>query len=439
MQVSVETTSAVERRMTIGIPSEDVEPKIQSRLKSMARKTKVNGFRPGKVPVRVIEQKYGNGVRQEVLGEILQSSFSDALAQENLNLVGEPIFDLNSDIKNIEQGLSYTVTFEVYPEITTLHVDGLTIEKPVTEITDADVDTMLHRLRQQRQTFVPVDQTATLGDRVIFDFVATINGLPFKGNEVKEASLVLGKNDFFIPHFEEKLEGVKTGDSREFDLSFPDNYSNTEMAGQTVHFLVHLLAVKTIQLPEMDADFVKSFGVPNGRLETLRTETRHNMERELEYVTEIKVKQQILEALLKANPLSVPSSLVEQETQQLLKTRQREFQNTNLQADLFKDEALNRVKLGFLIGELVLRHKFQVQPDQVRQMVERIALAYEDPESVVNEYYADEQRIKEVESIVLENKIVAWLLERAQITFVSTDFYSQVMGQNQTIGQVANQ
>jgi len=439
MQVSVETTSAVERRMTIGIPSEDVEPKIQSRLKSMARKTKVNGFRPGKVPVRVIEQKYGNGVRQEVLGEILQSSFSDALAQENLNLVGEPIFDLNSEIKNIEQGLSYTVTFEVYPEITTLHVDGLTIEKLVTEITEADVETMLHRLRQQRQTFVPIEQTATIGDRVIFDFVATIKGLPFKDNDVKEASLVLGKNDFFIPGFEEKLEGVKTGDSREFDLIFLDNYSNTEMAGQTVHFMVHVSVVKTIQLPEMDAEFVKSFGVPNGRLETLRTETRHNMERELEYVTEIKVKQQILEALLKANPLSVPSSLVEQETQQLLKTRQREFQNTNLQADLFKDEARNRVKLGFLIGELVLRHQFQVQPDQVRQMVERIALAYEYPESVVNEYYADEQRLKEVESIVLENKIVAWLLERAQITFVSTDFYSIVMGQNQTIGQVANQ
>jgi trigger factor len=438
MQVSVETTSAVERRMTIGIPSEDVEPKIQSRLKSMARKTKVNGFRPGKVPVRVIEQKYGNGVRQEVLGEILQSSFSDALAQENLNLVGEPIFDLNSDIKNIEQGLSYTVTFEVYPEITTLHVDGLTIEKPVTEITEADVETMLYRLRQQRQTFVQIDQTATLGDRIIFDFVATIKGLPFKGNEVKEASLELGKKDFIIPGFEEKLEGVKTGETREFELTFSDNYSNTEMAGQTVHFMVQVSAVKTIQLPEMDAEFVKSFGVPNGHLDTLRTETRHNMERELEYVTEIKVKQQILEALLKANPLSVPSSLVEQETQQLLKTRQREFQNTNLQADLFKEEARNRVKLGFLIGELVLRHQFQVKPEQVRQMVERIALAYEDPESVVNEYYADEQRLKEVESIVLENKIVAWLLERAQMTFVSTDFYSIVMGQNQTIGQVAN-
>jgi trigger factor len=433
MQVSVETTSAVERRMTIGIPPEDVEPKIQSRLKSMAHKTKVNGFRPGKVPVRVIEQKYGHSVRQEVLGEILQSSFSDALAQENLNLVGEPIFDLNSDIKNIEQGLSYTVTFEVYPEITTLHVDGLTIEKPVTEITEADVETMLHRLRQQRQTFVPIEQIATIGDRIIFDFVATIKDIPFK--DVKEASLVLGKDDFFIPGFDEKLEGVKTGDSREFDLIFPDNYSNTEMVGQTVHFIVHVSVVKTIQLPEMDAEFVKSFGVPNGSLETLRTETRHNMERELEYVTEIKVKQQILEALLKANPLSVPSSLVEQETQQLLKTRQREFKNTNLQADLFKDEARNRVKLGFLIGELVLRHQFQVQPEQVRQMVERIALAYEDPESVVNEYYADEQRIKEVESIVLENKIVTWLLERAQITDMPTDFYSQVMGQNQTIGQ----
>jgi trigger factor len=440
MQVSVETTGAVERRMTIEVPKEDIVPKIQSQLKSMARKTKVDGFRPGKVPVRVIEQKYGNKVRQEVLGEILKTSFSEALTQEKLSLVGDPIFDLNNDIKELDEGLSYTVTFEIYPEITTLEVDGLAIEKQITEISETDVDTMLYRLRQQRQTWKDVDERiATQGDRIVFDFVGTINGSSFKGNEVKQASLILGKNDFTLPGFEEKLEGVKTGEEREFDLTFPDEHSNKEIAGQTVHFVVNVSKVSIVYLPEIEAEFVKSFGVPDGRVETLRVETRNNMERELKYVTDVKIKQQILEALLKANPIEVPPSLIEQETQQLLKSRQQEWKNQNLQAEAFKDEAQDRVKLGFLIGELVNKHNFKVQAEEVRQMVERIAFAYDDPDAVIRQYYADEQRLKEVESIVLENQIVAWLLDRAEITEKQTDFYTIVMGENQTAtGQVAN-
>jgi len=432
MQMSVEMTGAVERRMTIGLSKEFMAPKVKSRLKTMAHKTKVNGFRPGKVPIRVIEQKYGQKVRQEVLEEVLYTSFSDALTQENLvsDLVGKPIFDFNSDIKNLEQGLSYTATFEIRPQITTLHVDGLAIEKPAVEITEADVDTMLYRLRQQRQTWTEVDdRTATNGDRIIIDFVGTINGLPFKGHEIKQASLTLGQNDFILPGFEEQLRDVKTGDEREFDLAFPKDHSNTEIAGQTVHFVVNVSKVTTGYLPEIDAEFVKSFGVPDGNLETLRIETRQNMERELKYVTDIKLKQQVLGAFLKENPIEVPPSLVEQEAQQLLKNRQQEFKNQNLTTDIFKDEAQNRVKLGFLIGELVKIHELKVEQEQVRQMVERIAYTYKDPEAVIEEYYADEQRLKEVESIVLENQVVSWLLERAKITEKLMDFYTLVMGE----------
>jgi len=408
MQVSVEITSAVERRMTIGLPKELMAPKVQSRLKTMAHQTK-------------------------------HTSFSDALTQENLALalVGNPIFDLNSDIKYLEQGLSYTATFEIRPQITTLHVDGLAIEKPVVEITEADVDTMLYRLRQQRQTWTEVDdRTATNGDRIILDFVGTINGLPFKGNEIKQASLTLGQNDFILPGFEEQLRDIKTGDEREFDLAFPKDHSNAEIAGQTVHFVVNVSKVTTGYLPEIDAEFVKSFGVANGSLETLRTETRQNMERELKYVTDIKLKQQILGAFLKENPIEAPPSLVEQETQQLLKTRQQELQNQNLVADMFKNEAQNRVKLGFLIGELVKIHNLKVEQEQIRQMVERIAFAYKDPETVVKEYYADEQRLKEVESIVLENQVVLWLLERAKTTDKPMDFYSLVMGDDSYVKEL---
>ena len=289
---------------------------------------------------------------------------------------------------------------------------------------------MLYRLRQQRQTWTEVDdRTATNGDRIIIDFVGTINGLPFKGHEIKQASLTLGQNDFILPGFEEQLRDVKTGDEREFDLAFPKDHSNTEIAGQTVHFVVNVSKVTTGYLPEIDAEFVKSFGVPDGNLETLRIETRQNMERELKYVTDIKLKQQVLGAFLKENPIEVPPSLVEQEAQQLLKNRQQEFKNQNLTTDIFKDEAQNRVKLGFLIGELVKIHELKVEQEQVRQMVERIAYTYKDPEAVIEEYYADEQRLKEVESIVLENQVVSWLLERAKITEKLMDFYTLVMGE----------
>jgi trigger factor len=439
MQVSVEQTSAVERRLTVGVPKERIEPEIQSRLKSLARQTKLNGFRPGKVPRRVVEQKYGQKVRQEVLGEVIQATFVEAVTLEKLRPVGDPTFDLNSDIKNLEQGLSYTVTFEVYQEITTLHVDGLPIEKPVAKVSEADIEIMLQRLRQQRQTWKEVDRPATIGDRVIIDFVGTINGFSFNGNEVKQVSLILGQNNFAIQEFEEKLLGVCAGEDRDFDLTFPPNHHNPQLAGRTVHFVVHVSKVATSQLPEINASFAKSFGVVDGSIESLRIDARYNMERELEYATEGKIKQQILDALLKANPIDVPSSLVDAETQRLLKNRQQEWQTQNLSAEMFKDDAVKRVKIGILISELISRYHIQVQPEKVRQLIERIALAYESPEAVVKEYYADEQRLKDVESMVLEDTVVKWLLDRSQLTEKQVDFYTTVMEPNQVPSrQVAN-
>ena len=431
MQVSVEQTSAVERRLTVGVPSVRLESEIQSRLKSLARQTKLNGFRPGKVPIRVVTQKYGQQVRQEVLSDVIQASFVEAVTQEKLRPIGEPIFDLNSDIKNLEQGLSYTVTFEVYQEITTLHVDGLPVEKPAAKVLETDIDIMLHRLRQQRQTWKNVDRPATIGDRVIIDFVGTINGLSFNGNEAKQVSLILGQNSFAIQEFEEKLLGVCAGEDHNFDLTFLPNHHNAQLASQTVHFLVHVSGVATSQLPEINAEFAKSFGVVDGSIESLRLDARYNMERELEYATEGIIKQQVLDALLKANPIEVPKSLVEAETQRLKKNQLPELQTQNLSDDIFKDEAVKRVKTGILISELISRYHIEVNPDKVRQLIERIALAYEAPEVVVKEYYADEQRLKEVESMVLEDTVVKWLLDRSQLTEKPTDFYTIVMEQEQ--------
>jgi trigger factor len=431
MQVSVESTSGVVRRMTIGIPKEGIEPKIQERLKSLAHQSKINGFRPGKVPMRVVEQRYGQKVRQEIATEVIQNSFGEALAQEKLRIVGEPSIDLKSDIRKLEQGLSYSAIFEIYPDITTLHVDGLAVEKPVAEITDADVDTMLYRLREQRKTWNEVDRPASDGDRVIIDFVGTIDGKPFKGNEFKRVPVILGQKDFILPGFEEKLMGVGKGDDREFDLTFSKDHKNPALAGQTVHFVVQVSKVDEQQLPEIDEEFIKLFGVSDGRIETLRADARRNMERELKYVAEEKVKQQILGALLKANPIEeIPQSLVKDETERLLKIRQQELQTQNLSANMslvsFKEEARQRVKIGLLIRELMGRYHFQANPDKVRQLIEKVASVYENPQAMVEEYYADKERLGKVESIVLEDEVIAWLLKRAQINEKKTDFYSVV-------------
>jgi len=430
MLVSVEQTSAVECRLTVGVPPKRIESEIQNRLKSLARQTKFNGFRPGKTPLRVVKQKYGQQVRQEVLSEIIQTSFVEAVTQENLRPIGDPLFDLKSDLKNLEQGLSYTVTFEVYQKITQLQVDSLPVEKPVATVNEIDIDIMLHRLRQQRQTWKEVDRPATIGDRVIIDFVGTINGLPFNGNEAKQVPLILGQNSFAIPEFEEKLLGVCAGEDHTFELTFLPNHHNPQLTNQTVRFEVHVSKIDTSILPKINTEFAKSFGVVDGRLESLRLDARYNMERELEYAIKEKIKQQILDAFLKANPIEVPKSLIEIETQRLNKNRLHpDLQAKNHQTDRFKDEAIKRVKIGILISELISRYHIEIHPDKVRQLIEKIALAYETPKAVVKEYYADEQRLKEVESMVLEDTVVKWLLDRAQLTENPTDFYTIVMEQ----------
>lgn len=434
MQISVETTSNVERRITVGVPKERIEPEIQNRLKSLARKAKINGFRPGKVPLKVVEQKYGLQVRQEVIGEIVQTSFYEAVEQENLRPAGEPSFDFNTDIRNLEQGLSYTATFEIYPEISSIEVDNLVVEKWVAQVTEEDIDTMVYRLRQQRQTWHEVERPATEGDRVVIDFTGTIQGEPFEGNEAKQIPLILGQKTPILPGLEDQLVGVVGGEDREVDLHFPANYINPKLADQTVHLAIHVDTVSEPQLPEIDEDFIKSLGVADGQLETLRQDARHNMERELEYAIKNRTKQQLLHALLKANPIDVPSSLVEEEAQRLLESRQKEGHGQALNVELFKKEALTRVQLGLLVGELVKTHQIQVPPEKVKQLIERIAVAYENPEAVVKGYYSDKRRLKEVESMVLEDEVVEWLLNKAQITEKQSNFY-EVMEQQHIVPQ----
>jgi trigger factor len=434
MHIAIENTGSLTRRMTIGISKEHLEPKIKEKIKSLARTAKVNGFRPGKVPFRVIEQKYGPQVRQEILGEVVQKSFYDAVEEKNLRPIGKPDFDFQTDINKLEQGLSYTATFEIYPEIPSLQVEGLAIEKPVAEVTEEDVDTMLTRLRQQRQTWNEIERAAQEGDRVTIDFVGAINGAPFKGHEAKQLPIILGQKNIFLPGLEEKLVGSYPSQDIQVDLYFPADYPNLELANQTVHFDIHVHSIAEPQLPELDANFAKSFGVEDGNLDTLRQDARQNMERELEYAIKGFVKQRLLDALLNANPLEVPQSLVEEEAQRLTEMRQQNWQTQQLSTEMFKEEATKRVKLGLLVNELVTQHQIQVHPELVQKMIHTIASAYEAPEAVVRGYYADKQRLKEIESMVLEDQVVEWLFQKGKITEIKSDFYT-IMEKNRGLSE----
>ena len=423
MQVSIETTGGLERRMTVGVPKEGIEPKVKKRLQSLAHQTKINGFRPGKVPMKVVEQRYGQKVRQEILGEILQSSFSEAITQEKLHPIGEPTFNLNTDLKLLEQGLSYTAIFEIYPEIPALQVEGLSIEKLTAQINDSDIDTMLQRLRQQRQTWNRVERPTKEGDRIIIDFVDT-QGKEFKTDGFKPIPIIVGQPSLILPGIETKLIGVNANENHEIELTFPADYPKPDFAGQTLPLTIRILSVEEGQLPEMNEEFAKAFGVADGSIETLRQDARDNMERELIYAQERRLKQQVLDELITANPIEVPQSLVKNEAQRLAKMREQEWKTQNLRAEIFTEEALKRVKIGILVGELIKIHKIKAPPDKVQQMVERIAFAYEDREAIIKTYYADTERMKEVESMVLEDEVVNWLLERSQVTEKNTDFYT---------------
>lgn len=439
MHVSVETTSTsndtLECRMTVGVPKERIEPQVRDRLKSLARTAKFNGFRPGKVPMRLVEQKYGNKVREEVLGEVLRGSFDEAIQQEKLQPLGQPSFSINSDPGNLEQGLFYTATFEIPSEIPVINVEGLAVKKPVVAISEADVDAMLERLREQRQAWHQTDSPAKQGDRVTVDFVDTSGDDSLE--DTQNFSLILGKNNTLFPGLEENLGGVCANEEREVPLTFPESYANPDLVGKTVHLKVKVNAVETPQLPEINAEFAKSLGIEDGSLETLRQDVRQNMERELEYAIQYQTKRQILNALLKANPIQVPQTIVQEESQRLLQEftqnlsdQGRQIEELKLTPDLFEEHAKKQVKLSLLMLELAKRNDIQLDQKRIDQYIERLAAAYEDPEAAIAWYNADQTRLHSIEFTVLEDQVIEWLLAQATIEEVNTDFYT-LMTQSQ--------
>ncbi|MFJ5295523.1 trigger factor [Pseudomonas sp. RC10] len=417
MQVSVENTSALERRMTIGVPAERIETEVNKRLQQTARKAKIPGFRPGKVPMSVIRQRYEDGARQEALGDLIQATFYEAVVEQKLNPAGAP----SVEPKTFEKGkdLEYVATFEVFPEFSVAGFESVNVERLSADVADSDLDNMLEILRKQNVRYEAADRAAANEDQLNIDFVGKIDGEAFAGGSATGTQLVLGSGRM-IPGFEDGLVGAKAGEERVLNLTFPEDYQNLELAGKTAEFTVTVNTVSAPTLPELNEAFFNQFGIKEATLEGFRTEVRKNMERELRQAIKSKVKNQVMDGLLAANPIEVPKALLENEVNRLRVQAVQQFGGNikpdQLPAELFEEQAKRRVELGLIVAEVV--KQFDLKPDEarVRELIQEMASAYQEPEQVVAWYYKNEQQMNEVRSVVLEEQVVDTVLQKASVT-----------------------
>lgn len=426
MEVTVEVTEGLERRMKVQVPAERIDEEVDARLKSLRGRAKIDGFRPGKVPLSVVRSKFGGQVRQEVLGEVLQSSFYEAVTQQELRPAGGP--RIEPEVMEPGKALEYTAIFEVYPEITIGDVSAIKIAKPQVEVSDSDIDKVVERLQKQRVNWQAVDRNAQDGDRLKIDFVGRIDGEEFQGGSGKDVPLELGSGSF-IPGFEEQLVGAGKGDKKNVEVTFPENYQATELAGKAAQFEVDVQEVAEPELPEVNEEFVKQFNVADGSVESFRGEIKQNMERELEDAVKARIKQQVMDGLLEVNELSVPNALIEDEINRLMAQTKEQMNMGQMKSDdlqlpreMFQEQATRRVTLGLLLAEIAREHELKVDGDRVRATIEKFAATYEQPEDVVKWYYSNKEQLSNVESMVLEDQLVDWVLEKAQISDDPTTF-----------------
>ncbi len=418
MQVSVESGEGLVKRLLVNLPADKVNELVDAKLKEAARTVRMDGFRPGKVPLRMVKQRYGQQIRQDVYGELIQSSFYEAATQENLRPVGEPSIELREE--EAEGGLAYTATFEVMPELEVADLSALEIKRPVTEVTDEDIDRMIEKLREQRTEWNDVDRAAQDGDRVTLDFTGIMDGEAFEGGSANDIPLVLGSGTM-IPGFEEGLVGLKAGDEKTLELKFPEDYRVEHLAGKDVSFEVKVKAVAEPRLPEVDGAFIKALGVEEGTEEALRKEIRENMEREVRQKVKSRTKEAVMDALLAANEFDVPAAMVSQEAQALKQQTQQEMaqagqQSTvDLPVSVFEPQAERRVKLGLLVGELIRSNEMEVDQTRVDEAIAEQAATFEDPDEVINWYKENPQARSSVENVVMEDQVVDLILEKARV------------------------
>jgi len=424
MQVSVETKEGLEREITVEFPSSDINGEVNTRLQSLTKTAKINGFRPGKIPMTVIKKRYGGQVKAEVLNEKLQQSYFEAVNQEKLKPAGQP--DINMIDNDDKDNISYKAVFEVYPEITPASLESQSFEKANVEIGDADIDATIDNIRKQNQTFNDVERGAQDEDQVVVDFVGTIDGETFKGNEGKQVPVTLGQGQM-IDGFEDGVKGAKAGDSLTLDLKFPEDYHYKDVAGKDVQFAISVSAVKEAVLPELNDEFYVKFGITEGGNDAFREEVKKNMQLELDKAIAAKLKNQIMDSILDVNEIIVPKALVEEEAKKMAEQMQSQYQmqgqgEAQLQTSLFEEQATKRVSLGMLLAELVKANEITAPQDVVMEKINEMAATYENPQEVMDYYMSHKEKLAEIESFVLEEKIVDWACEQATVTVKDFSF-----------------
>ncbi len=434
MQNTLETLGGLERRLNVAVPLVDIEGEVQKRLSRLARTAKLAGFRPGKVPMKLLAQQYGAQLRSDVISEAVQSGFDDAVRAQKLRIAGTPRIEPKARDAQAPDALEFSAVFEVYPEVDIGDASKITIRRPQVEVTGVDVDRTLEVLRRQRTTYSPVARAASAGDRVRVDFSGTIDGVEFSGGQAKDFPIVLGEGRM-LPEFEAAVTGMKADESKTFTLAFPADYHGPEVAGKTAQFALTVAEVAEPKVPDLDGEFAKAFGVASGEIADLRREVESNLRLELKHKVTAIVKEQALKGLREQGRFDVPKSLVESEARNL---RERMIANLRQQpgarpedlaigVDVFRPQAEERVALGLLIAELVKREDLHAKPEQVKALVHEQAQTYEQPEAVVRWHYEKPERLADFEAVTLEQNVVDWVLARANVVDEPTTFEA-VMG-----------
>jgi len=426
MQVSVETTQGLERRLTISVPAEKVDVEVKNRLRQISKTQRINGFRPGKVPPSVIQKRYGQSVRQEVAGEIMQRNFVDAIIAEKINPAGRPSFVAKSNEDG--KALEFEATFEIYPEVELQDLDKMAVECPDVEVTESDLDEMFVTLQKQHQTWKENKRKTKKGDKLTLDFLGRVDGEEFEGGKAEGFELELGAGRM-IPGFETEVTGMKAGEEKTIKVTFPDDYHAENLKGKEAEFDIVVHKTEGSVLPEIDEEFSKLFGIEEGGVEALRTEVRKNMTRELTQAVKANVKTQVLDGLLAAHKLDLPSALVSQEVDVLRQQAMQRFEGQmdpknlpQLPAEMFTEQAERRVKTGLLLGEVIKVNELKVDDTKVDELIATAASAYEDPKEVVEYYANNKELMQQMQNVALEEQAIELLVEKANVSDKKTTF-----------------
>ncbi|EKT53524.1 trigger factor [Providencia sneebia] len=432
MQVSVETTQGLGRRVTITVPAADIEKAVNSELASVAKKVRIDGFRKGKVPMNIVKQRYGASVMQDVLGDVMQRNFINAIVEQKINPAGAPSY--KPEMLEDGKDFVYSVEFEVYPEIELKGLETIEVEKPVVSVKDEDLENMLDTLRKQQAEWKEVADAAAADSRITINFTGSIDGEEFEGGKAEDFALVMGEGRM-IPGFEEGIIGHKAGEEFDIEVNFPEDYHAENLKGKAAKFAIVLKKVEQRELPEFTEEFIKRFGIADGSLDGLRAEVRKNMERELKNAVRNRVKAQVLEGLIKANEIEVPAAVVDGEIDVLRRQAAQRFGGNEKQAmelprELFEEQAKRRVVIGLLLGEVISKNELKADEERVKTLIEEMASAYEDPSEVIEYYSKNNELMNSVRNLALEEQAVEKVLESAKITEKETNF-NELMNQVQ--------